>query len=567
MSSVSSYSSSLPSVGPPMLGWGGSPSTWRGGIPRKRHQRLGLWSAVALQQHFVTTGGQRGRPLPSTTVRSSREEQVGQHARTPQSSSTPGVEGSTANDSDAAAVSGDLRSLLGPAGNLPGHAHKPTLAQRMGLVPAPPPAPTAEDWQVVVHRAMQRERQSLYGAAAAATSPASSASACSICQMSFLATINEGQVILSCSHVFHAQCFRAFERCVRAQQRADSAGIAEVTAQLACPVCRTQHYYKRVFYEGKAMTQRAAIVKVQSAIRGFLARRRYLQIRLRSNAAFRTQYVQNRLARLSSSWAAFCAQQERQRETTLMALAVLHQAATAAYLTEEEWGEVWRKLVANAGAKCGGSASTSVATEKEGAVLQCPICLERIHETYFTQRLHAQEREMSQAAGTDAVVALRLAYEQRRNAAREGTSTPAMQKLAASDGNKKSIATRSEKRANLARNAKSSKCRSKTVSPPQPLHTQLGKAAAVDFAPPRLPLPSLTCTHTMHQSTAATTGPRSGVLLSCGHCFHNACIGCYERFNEQRMTEEADSNPSGVTTVIVADRCPICRAGYAKHPL
>lgn len=561
MPSSPSNSSTLPSVGPPLSGWSASTSTKRACLRDRRQQKLGLWSAVALQQHFTTTGGQRGRPLPSDEANG-----TGSADQLEKGSSTGTHAGE---EEDTARVDVDLRAHLGPAASLAAHPHKPTLAQRMGLVPPPPPAPSADDWRVAVHRAMQREQHQLLletgaGASASASSPAA---VCSICQMSFLATSNEGQVILSCSHVFHTQCFRAFERCVRAQQRADGAAVAEVTTQLACPVCRTRHYYKRVFYEGKAMTQRAAIVKVQSAIRAFLARRAYVQVRLRSNAQFRTRYVQERLARLSAAWSAFCVQQERRREMTLVALAVQHQAATAAYLSEEQWAGIWERAVQKAaepsnGAAADGSGACSSSNGCSAVAMQCPICLERICETFFSRPRGECSTNAAGASGEDAVAALRRAYEQRRAAKQTAAALAEKprQTPRAPKGEKKKTAERGKREATRMplTMAKATSSASTTVT-----------HAAEGSATPALQLPSLTSPSSSIAGQAAHfRGPQSGVLLSCGHCFHAACLGCYERFNEQRMTEAAaaGSNDAGAG-VVVADRCPICRAGYAKHPL
>lgn len=556
----SSHSSALPSVGPPLTSWSASTAGRKVGVGSKRQQKLGLWSAVALQQHFTTTGGQRGSSYNNNNF----DGALGGDGNLDDGADT---------EERSATAREDLRTHLGPAVNAAGHPHKPTLAQRMGLVPPPPPAPTADDWQVVVHRAMLRERQHQrnphtsggYGDEAHVTTSGAS-SACAICQMSFLATSDEGQVILSCSHVFHAQCFRAFERCVRAQQRADGAGIAEVTAQLACPVCRTQHYYKRVFYEGKAMTQRAAIVKVQSAIRGFLARRRYVQQRLRSNAAFRTSYVQARLARLSAAWSNFCAQQARQRETTLVALRAQHQAATAAYLSEADWTRIWATVVENAADTGAG------AVAREGdVVIACPICLERIYETHFTQQRHSTEgKEVPQLCGDDAVAALRLAYEKRQKDAqavkdaadkrKAGDSTALKKKQPRLQTVEKATTSPTSRKVHglKARQSKALKGSAAASS-----NTLTAENAVAKTKLPSLPPPS---SPTLPISFAGQ--PRSGVLLSCGHCFHEACIGCYEHFNEQRMTEAADdTSRTEAAVVVVADRCPICRAGYAKHPL
>eukprot|EP00962_Isochrysis_galbana_P026567 scaffold8247_cov116-Isochrysis_galbana.AAC.12 len=94
-----------------------------------------------------------------------------------------------------------------------------SLAQRMGLVEAPAAPLAPEDWDVIA----ERSRQIMTGAERAC---------CTICLAPFR---GDQQVLLSCSHVFHRDCLRSWERYSRSR---------------CCPVCRKQHYKKRAHTQG-----------------------------------------------------------------------------------------------------------------------------------------------------------------------------------------------------------------------------------------------------------------------------------------------------------------------------
>ena len=72
------------------------------------------------------------------------------------------------------------------------------------------------------------------------------------------------QVILSCSHVFHAACIRSFER---------------FTGAKACPLCRSRDYQKKRTWGGKELFRERSVLLLQKAFRCARARRamRHLQ--------------------------------------------------------------------------------------------------------------------------------------------------------------------------------------------------------------------------------------------------------------------------------------------------
>eukprot|EP00879_Flechtneria_rotunda_P028159 GHRR01030240.1.p1 GENE.GHRR01030240.1~~GHRR01030240.1.p1 ORF type:complete len:432 (+),score=162.70 GHRR01030240.1:83-1378(+) len=69
------------------------------------------------------------------------------------------------------------------------------------------------------------------------------------------------QVLLSCSHVFHAQCLTAFESHVRVK---------------ACPLCRKQWYQKRTITDAAETYRHVCATRIQAAVRGWLCRKHML---------------------------------------------------------------------------------------------------------------------------------------------------------------------------------------------------------------------------------------------------------------------------------------------------
>ncbi|ETW00692.1 hypothetical protein H310_07251 [Aphanomyces invadans] len=122
--------------------------------------------------------------------------------------------------------------------------HKLTLAQKKGLVQAPPPKLSQNQWEDCEAKAEER---------------GDTVHPCSICREPFgLAP----KVILSCTHMFHQNCLASFERFLRTNQR-------------VCPLCRKQNYQKRHTKQGEQSFRIQCTIKIQSFVRGFIARRRF----------------------------------------------------------------------------------------------------------------------------------------------------------------------------------------------------------------------------------------------------------------------------------------------------
>ncbi len=126
-----------------------------------------------------------------------------------------------------------------------------SMAQRRGLVAKPPepePLLTKEQWEEVAKRSDERK---------------DSSAPCAICREPFGV---QAQVILSCTHVFHRACLASFERFVGSAKR-------------ACPICRKASYERRGFRGGLRAMRHSTATMAQAAARGYLARRRYEEIR------------------------------------------------------------------------------------------------------------------------------------------------------------------------------------------------------------------------------------------------------------------------------------------------
>ena len=120
----------------------------------------------------------------------------------------------------------------------------PTMAQRRGLVE---PAPQMEapvlrtQWETIEERLVERKDAN-----------------CPICMEGF----NQGyEVLLSCSHIFHKRCIESFESFMNKGE------------SRSCPICRKSNYQKKITKCGSAAWEIKCTICIQSAIRGYLARK------------------------------------------------------------------------------------------------------------------------------------------------------------------------------------------------------------------------------------------------------------------------------------------------------
>lgn len=246
-----------------------------------------------------------------------------------------------------------LRSIKGmPQGQSvpPPRAGKLTLAEKMGLVEAPPPPPTDVQWENAVAKSLHRN---------------DCGHECSICQVAFVASSTSAQVILSCSHVFHEMCIKQFEKFVRLSG-----------AAACCPICRAARYHKRVHYEGKAQVQHHAAAKIQALVRGVLQRKRYLTMRLRKDPKFRMDYTLTTMRALSDCYTVQAVAREKHVDKFLEELDLTRQKAVADLFSKKDWEAVRHKVL----------------SRHDG--VECPICMGQIdaedqHEVTTSSRSRA----------------------------------------------------------------------------------------------------------------------------------------------------------------------------------
>lgn len=128
------------------------------------------------------------------------------------------------------------------------YREKLTLAQRLGLVQKPEAPLTHEQWAQVEHNSECREEYK---------------GKCPICHEMLG---RQSSVILSCSHVFHSTCIKSFEKYAKTK---------------ACPICRKECYEKKSYKTSENYYYLFCVVKVQSVIRCFIFRERFIKFMLK----------------------------------------------------------------------------------------------------------------------------------------------------------------------------------------------------------------------------------------------------------------------------------------------
>ena len=241
-----------------------------------------------------------------------------------------------------------------------------TFAQLRGLEERPERALTTGEWQEV-------EREAAHRLLAART-----ADCCAICQEVFGP---DEQVLLNCSHMFHAACLAAFERFTRCRHK-----------DRTCPVCRKRDYQKKLTSAGAVRWRFDAATKLAARYRGYAARKWFAE-RLREyyssgggDAARRRLFFSKRVASVvdrvarvfeeeEDALAALFAEVDRslQHSRQIMSRGIVAQRRTSPGAAAESRG---------AGASTGAGRSAFLATW--GSALsrararcdrECPICL------------------------------------------------------------------------------------------------------------------------------------------------------------------------------------------------
>ncbi|CAE7827670.1 RNF32 [Symbiodinium microadriaticum] len=186
-------------------------------------------------------------------------ESVWQRRRLDEPGTLAGQGDSTGSANFQVADSEDWAGVLEPSNSFKGqaeldydeklkrHEASLTLAQRLGLVAKPAQPLTHEQWEQVKHASDSRQDSEV---------------PCSICLEDFR---TRPQVILSCSHVFHGECLRSFER---------------FSGKRYCPLCRCPYFDATIHYSGLMVWRKKSASRIQRAWRGYRSRGEiFLQLR------------------------------------------------------------------------------------------------------------------------------------------------------------------------------------------------------------------------------------------------------------------------------------------------
>ncbi|CAE7503879.1 RNF32 [Symbiodinium pilosum] len=188
-----------------------------------------VWRAVALQAHLL---GKDSRPQARSASARRRQDSPQFGAAQP---------------SRSAPCPGFRHAELDYDEKLKRHEASLTLAQRLGLVAKPSQPLTAEQWEKVKHASDSRQDSEV---------------PCSICLDDFR---TRPQVILSCSHVFHGECLRSFER---------------FSGSRYCPLCRCPYFDATIHHSGLMVWRKKCASRIQRAWRGYRSRDQlFLQLR------------------------------------------------------------------------------------------------------------------------------------------------------------------------------------------------------------------------------------------------------------------------------------------------
>ncbi|NWI19458.1 RNF32 protein, partial [Crypturellus soui] len=145
-----------------------------------------------------------------------------------------------------------------------------TLAQKLGLVEPPPLPLTAEEWAKIKQRSITQ---------------GDSVQPCAICREEFAL---QPQVLLSCSHVFHKACLKAFEK---------------FTGKKSCPMCRRKQYQTRVIHDGARLFKVKCAIRIQASWRGYIVRKWYKNLRKTvppKDSKLRKQFFEEKVQHISN---------------------------------------------------------------------------------------------------------------------------------------------------------------------------------------------------------------------------------------------------------------------------
>uniref|UniRef100_UPI003AB0A279 RING finger protein 32 n=1 Tax=Centroberyx gerrardi TaxID=166262 RepID=UPI003AB0A279 len=229
------------------------------GLTSKTSNKL-VMTSVAFQDHITRTLLHPNDPLK---LRGNRKAPT--HTKDPQGRGRVKEKGPQKQDGHE-----EREYVLDPA------PPRLTLAQKMGLVPSPARRLTEDEWTQVKARSVEQGE---------------SAQPCAICREEFRL---QPQVLLSCSHVFHRACLRAFER---------------FTGKKCCPMCRKEQYETRVIHDGARLFRQQCATRIQACWRGYVARKWYRNVRKTicpKDKRLRRKFFEAKLQELNDSFVRYC---------------------------------------------------------------------------------------------------------------------------------------------------------------------------------------------------------------------------------------------------------------------
>ncbi|XP_048866604.1 RING finger protein 32 isoform X1 [Brienomyrus brachyistius] len=293
----------------------------------KGHINLAMM-AVALQDHAVRDLQLHRLPLQDS-VR--RRHTSTQRDRTPQWRGEAAHQSGERTQRCRQAHSLEEEYVLGPG------PPSLTLAQKLGLVDAPPTPLTTDEWHQVKSRSLLQGESS---------------QPCAICREEFRL---QPQVLLSCSHVFHRACLRALER---------------FSSRKCCPMCRRKQYETRVIHDAARLYREKCAVRIQACWRGYVARKWYRHARKTvppKDKLLRRKFFEEKLQEISDGFMRCC---DNSVEEFLSALDLSVESSRLAFrefdrqhlsqMKEEDWAKIEQK-----------------ASQREAS--DCPICLTQLH--------------------------------------------------------------------------------------------------------------------------------------------------------------------------------------------
>ncbi|XP_053115108.1 RING finger protein 32 isoform X2 [Hemicordylus capensis] len=192
-----------------------------------------------------------------------------------------------------------------------------TLAQKLGLVEPPAIPLTTEEWEHVKQRSIEQ---------------GDSVQPCAICKEEFAL---QPQVLLSCSHVFHKACLKAFER---------------FAGKKSCPMCRKIQYQTRVIHDGARLYKIKCATRIQACWRGYIVRKWYNNLRktvppkdLKLRKAFFEEKFTEICQRLLNSYDTCVDELFSEIDSTIAASQNVFQQldkTLGPFLSEAEWGKI-----------------------------------------------------------------------------------------------------------------------------------------------------------------------------------------------------------------------------------